>query len=282
MAATQAAITAYRKGYFNQELDFTDNSDWADRKARLLRYAVLGQYVNGNPYDKDIAKWANKHKADHGLYEHTRPIANPAYQLAEFYKTHVWGGWLDPSASANPDSALPIETENEKLREHIAKLWQWSNWTTRRNTAPFYGAAFGDVAIQVVDDVLTEKVYLKIVHPSKLDEFEKDAFGNIKAYRISYQRTDDQNESNKVEYTETAERDGDNVLYRLYKNGSPYAWDGSEAAEWEEPYGFIPMVHIQHRETPYGWGEAEIHPRLALVRELDDQQSLLNDQIRKT
>jgi hypothetical protein len=281
MAAFTAGTTAYRKGYFIQEPDFTDNSDWSDRKARLLRYEVLGQYVNGNPYDKDTATWARKYKADHGLYEHTRPIANPVYQLSEFYKTFVWGGRLDPNAGSDPDTALPIVTELENLRPFISQLWKWSNWNTSRNTVPYYGASFGDVAIQVIDDTTTGKVHLKIVHPSQLDEFEKDAYGNVKAYKISYQRTDDMG-SNQVEYTETAERDGDDVVYSLYKNGKPYAWDNAEFEQWAVPYGFIPMVHIQHRETPYGWGESEIYPRMALIRELDDQYSLLNDQIRKT
>jgi hypothetical protein len=281
MAAYTAAVASYQKGSFVQEIDFTDDSKWADRKYRLLRYAVLDQYVNGNPYDKDIVSWARKYKADHGLYEYTRPIANPVYQMAEFYKTYLWGGWLDPEASDDPSSALPIITENEALRPFIADLWKWSNWQTKRTTVPYWGASLGDVAIQVVDDTVTGKVYLKIIHPSMLTRFEKDPYGNIKAYEISYQRTDDTG-TNEVQYTETAERDGDDVIYKLYKNGALYPWDGVESAEWTEPYGFIPMVHIQHRETAYGWGEAEIAPRMALVRELDDQYSLLNDQIRKT
>lgn len=281
MAATSAAIAAYKKGSFNQPIDFTDNSDWSSREARLLRYAVLGQYVNGNPYDKDVAKWARKFKADHGLYEHTRPIANPVYQMAEFYKTYVWGGRLDMEAGNSPDTALPIETEFEHLRPFIAQLWKWSNWRMQRNIVPFYGASLGDVAIKIIDDTDSKKVYLSVVHPAKLDEFEKDPYGNIKAYKISYQRTDDEG-TNQVEYTETAERDeGTGVIYSLYKNGKLHAWDGAESGQWSEQYGFVPMVHIQHRETPYGWGEAEIHPRMALVREIDDQRSLLNDQIRK-
>lgn len=282
MAATTAAVTAYKKGSFTQDLDFTDDSNYADESSRLLRYAVFEQYLNGNPYDKDVAKWANKYKADHGLYEYTRPIANPILELVEFYETHIWGGWLDPEAGDSVESALPIVTEVEALREHIAQLWQWSNWIIERDNVARDGAGLGDAFIQVIDDVDHKKVHIKIVHPSKVRELVKDQYGNIKAYKISYMRTDDKEGStNEVEYTETAERDGDNVVYKLFKNGSPHPWDNAEFAEWSEPYGFIPMVHIMHRSTPYGWGAAEVYSRLALVREVDDQRSLLSDQIRK-
>lgn len=280
MAAYSAAVSAYRKGYFNQDIDFTDDNEWADFDARRMRYDFLWQYYNGNPYDKDVNNWARLYKSQQGLYEHTRPIENPAFELGDFYETYVWGGILDMNAGDSSESALPIVTEIEALRPHIASIFKWSNWTTRRNTIPLYGATMGDVFIQVVDNRDSNKVYIREVHPAKVAELEKDDFGNIKSYRVEYTRTDDKG-TNEVTYSETAMRDGDSVLYKLYKNGSPYAWDGAESAEWEEPYGFIPMVHIQHKETPHGWGQAEIHPRLALFRELDDQKSLLNDHIRK-
>lgn len=282
MAAFTAAVTAYRKGYFNQELDFTDDSDWADFDARRLRYAVMGAYYNGNPYDNDLNAWSRRLKADHGLYQHARPIANPVYTLGQFYRTYIWGGRLDPDAGDDEETALPLVGLNDSYRPMVGDIWRWSNWSTRRDVVPLQGATLGDAIIQVVDDVESGKVYIKEVHPSKISYLDKDAFGNIKGYEIRYRRSDDLNATNEVEYIEQCTRDGDNVIFKLYKNGAPYAWDGVPEPMWSVPYGFVPMVHIQHRETPYGWGEPEIYPRLALVRELDDQYSLLNDQIRKT
>jgi hypothetical protein len=284
MAAFSAARAAYRKGSFTQDIDFTEDSNWADYNARMLRYAVMSQYVSGNPYDQDTASWARAYKAQHGLYQYTRPIANPVYQVAEFYRTYLWGGRLSLDASDDPNTALPIvNLANESYRPYIAQVFNWSNWSTRRHQVPASGAVMGDAFIQVIDDQITQKVYLKVTHASKFEELDKDPFGNIKGYKISYQRTDDINEHQEVVYTETCERDDNGmVVYKLYKNGNLYPWDNAVEPEWTENYGFIPAVHIQHRETSYGWGEPELYPRLPLIRELDDQYSLLNDQIRKT
>lgn len=253
MAAVQAARSAYKKGAFNQEIDFAGDSDWENYSSRMLRYEVLEQYASNDPYDADVVKWAKRYKEAYTLYNHIRPIGNPAKRLVKFHKSHTWGGWLDPKAGAGSESALPIVTENENLRPHIAQLWKWSNWTTRRGDVVRDGTKLGDAFIQAIDDLGAKKVYLKSVHPSKVEDFVKDAYGNIKEYKISYMRTDDVKGNDKeVLYTEIAIRDGGEVVYSLFKNDKLHPWDGAEKPEWSVPYGFIPMVHIEHISTSSG------------------------------
>lgn len=286
--ATTAAITAFREKYFDADLlDVAETGDWGAWGARRLRYDVLWAYYQGNAY-RTIHTWSKKLKADFGLYRYIRDLYNPAYELGAFYRTYVWGGALDTNAGDGREkpSALPILAENDALRPAIAQLWQWSNWTTKRKLIPQFGAVLGDVFLQVVDDVRREKVYLKIVHPGIVKDVTLDPFGNVKGYVIEYDRPDDK--GHPATYTETAHRDGDDVIFSQYKNGQLFDWEYergvSEAGPEPEraiPYGFVPMVHIPHNDIGVVWGMAEAQPKLGLFREVDDQVSKLDDQIRK-
>jgi hypothetical protein len=285
-------IKAFREAYFDADAqDMTLDSDWGDADARAMRYDLLWAYYQGNAY-RNINTWARKYRHDYGLYRYTRDLYNPAAALATFYETYIWGGNLDPNASADLQSALPIETENERLRPAIARLWRDSNWATQRNIVPLWGSAMGDAFVGIVDDTRRQMVRMQVIHPAHISRLEKDANGNVKAYVIEYKRTDDLrgidlaagkvNDTGivEVDYKEVVTRDGDNIVYRLYKNGSPYAW-GNESAEWAVPYGFVPMVHFQHHDVGMFWGMAEAHPKLSLFRETDDLASKLDDQVRK-
>src|SRR5690606_6064623 len=85
-----------------------------------------------------------------------------------------------------------------------------------------------------------------------------------------------------VTYTETAERGaGEDVIFTTYLNGQPYPWNG-QAAEWVEPYGFIPLVLIHHNDVGLDWGWSELHPARSKIHELDDLASMLSDQVRKS
>lgn len=282
MAAISAAATAFREAYFDADSqDFTGLDDWSDFGARRLRYYVLWAYFQGNTY-RDIHSWAKKMRADFGLYKYTRDIYNPAFRLGSFYRSHLWGGQLDALAGdgQKEPSALPIVTKNEALREPIALLWKYSNWKVKRKLPPLYGSTLGDVFLEAVDDTERKKVYIKVVHPGLVKDVMKDPFGNVKGYAIEYQRQDPSDAKKTATYQEIVGRDGENVVYKTFMNGKPFAWDGGEA-EWSIPYGFVPMVHIQHFDVGLDWGMSELQPKLALFREVDDQGSKLNDQIRK-
>jgi hypothetical protein len=83
-----------------------------------------------------------------------------------------------------------------------------------------------------------------------------------------------------VTYKEVATRDGDDVVYQTYLDHELYAWDGI-SAEYTQPYAFVPMVVLQHNDVGLDFGWSELYPGLSKFREVDDQASKLNDQIRK-
>lgn len=280
MAATRAAYRAfYEPGVQTDPVDI--DGEFSDFDYRRLRYRMNWAFYENDVY-RNIHDWANAYKTTYGLYKYIRNIYNPTYRIGEFWKAHLWGGPLDFSMDGEPAmSALPILTNNEMLTPAIARLWQWSNWQINKDVVALYGTILGDVGLMVVDDVLRGKVYLKMIHPSIIQNLTLDDFGNVKGYVIQEERLSPINDNQTVTYTEIAERDGDNVIYRTFLNGNLYAWNG-DVNEWIEPYGFIPLVMIQHNNVGLDWGWSELHAARSKVHEVDDQASLLNDQIRKT
>lgn len=281
MAATRAGYAAFREQYLQGDPAEQEIADFSTPAARRLRYALLWSAYDNTIY-RDMHAFARSHRAAYGLYKHVRAIHNPAYRLGEFYATHLLGGSLSRDADAT--GAIPIETDNETLRPAIAALWQASKWQTGKDIYARTGAVLGDVALAVVDDAARKKVYLKVIHPGAITSVLLDPFGNVKAYQIDEQRQDPRphaRDGQYVTYTETAERDRDTVVYTTYLDGTPYAW-GDAGAQWAEPYGFVPLVLVQHLNVGLDWGYSELLAGLSKIREVDDLASKLSDQIRKS
>lgn len=272
-----SGLRAFREAFLSA--DVQDPDDWQDFDGRQTRYALLWSLYENTAY-RSIHSWATAYKSTFGLYKYARNLYNPAYRLGEFWKTHLWGGALDLEAGRG--GALPVVARYEPLRKAIAQIWRWSNWQIKKDVATLWGSVLGDVAIKVIDDTERAKTYLELVHPATLAGVQMDPFGNVKAYTIQETRQHPLNPAQEVTYTETAERGaGEEVIFRTYLNSQPYPWNG-QAAQWVEPYGFIPLVVIQHNNVGLDWGWSELHPALAKIREVDDLASLLTDQIRIT
>lgn len=270
-----AGMAAFREAYLHA--DAQDAGEFGSPAARQLRYEILWAFFENTAYRK-IHTWAQKFKADFGLYKHTRNVYNPAARLGNFWQTYLMGGALDPLAG--PAGALPIITENDALRPAIANLWRDSNWMVNKDVFTLRGAVLGDAALRVVDDPERGKVYLQLVNPGALADVTLDAFGNVKGYTLEEARADPRNAERSVIYRETAERADADVVYATFLDGAPYAWNG-QAAEWTEPYGFVPLVLCQHNNVGLSWGWSELHPALSKIREVDDVASKVSDHVRK-
>lgn len=261
-----------------------DIEDWSAQEARIMRYAIAWAQYEQTSY-RDVHKWATAYRKQYALYKYIRPVYNPAYRLGEFWKGHLFGGLLDPDVGE--EGAIPVATENEALRVAIAELWKWSRWQVQKDILTVRGAILGDVAIRVVDDVVKERVYLDLLHPGYLEEVEKDAFGNVKGYTIRKNESDPQSPARTVVYTEVVSREGDLVVYETFLNGKPYAWPenverGQAVSRWTEPYGFVPLVVIQHNDVGLEWGWSELHPIRSKVQEVDDIAAQVSDHVRRT
>ncbi len=283
-----AGVRAFRKAYVSASDLASLDGDYGSWDARLMRYAILWAYFEQSQYDS-IHRWSTAYKAEYGLYKHLRAIYAPGHRLGTFWQTHLMGGLLDPDAGDGKavPSALPIATENAKLRNAIAHLWKMSNWQVNKDIWTLRGAVLGDSALRVRDDVARQAVYLELVHPSIIKSKEEDSFGHVKGYTLEEERADPENKRRSVTYSEIVTRDGDNVVYQTLLNGSPYAWpgqvdrSGNAVSTWSEPYGFVPFVTVQHANVGLDWGWSELYPALGKMREVDDLASKLHDQMRK-
>lgn len=282
---------AFRKEYLSTGLTEGTDITFADFEARRLRYDIFWRFYENTAYDS-INKWMQKYMSDYGLYEYTRPVYNPTSRLGDFWHTHLMGGYLDPEAGDGLiiPNALPIlipdenKDGDEDLRAAIAQVWNWSRWQAKKDIVGLLGTILGDMALYIVDDPVSKAVYIDLMHPGLIKDVDMDRRGNIKAYEIVETRIDpeDDRQKRQVQYTETATREGDNVVFRTYRDASPYHWDGNPGEEWSEAYGFIPLLLIQHKDVGMEWGWSELHSGRVKFMEMDDLSSKAHDQIRKS
>lgn len=279
-----AAVKAFQEQFVITGV--LDSSAFEEAGARLLRYELLWAAYENTAY-RDIHKWAQVYRNKYGLYKYIRNIYNPAYRLGEFWKGAIWGGLLDQEAAQK--GAIPVAVgkgvDEAALRTGLSNLWKISNWNVNKDICTLRGSVLGDSAIRIVDDPEKQEARMELVHPATIADVTVDARGFVKAYTIEYLRDLD---GKTYTYTEKAERgDGDNVDYSTFKDNQPFAWpgqtdsDGNERQEWSEPYGFIPLVIIQHNNVGLDWGWSESHPLRSKMNEIDDLASKLHDHIRK-
>jgi hypothetical protein len=280
-------LSAFREAYLSAGV--VESSEFGDWNARQLRYAIYWAYFQNDAYSK-LHTWSTKFKADYGLYRYIRGIYNPAFRLASFWQAHLMGGALDAAAGDGKakSSALPIlipdtNAQAEALRLALATLWRDSNWQVKKDVLTLRGSVFGDVGLRIVDDPDRAKVYLDLVSPDLIRDLTMDPFGNVKGYVLEDVRDDPRGTGNvdrDVTYREVCTRDGDNVHWQTFLDNTPFAWNGT-AAEWDEPYGFVPFVFIKHNDIGLDWGLSELHAGRAKFSEADDIASKTSDQIRK-
>lgn len=277
-------LSAFRESMLASDSMHVD--DFLDFDSRRVRYAMNWAAYENNVY-RNIHSWAVAYRQQYGLYRYIRSIYSPGYRLGEFYKAHIFGG--DLNSAAEESGAIPIATDNEALRPAIAELWKRSRWEINKDILTLRGAVFGDIMIQIIDDVSRGRVYLEILHPGLFKSIKKDPFGNIKAYEIEEYRQDPRsNTARTVKYNEVVSRDGEMVVYETFLDDAPYAWPdhvdrtGEAKSIWQEPYGFVPVVHILHNDIGLDWGWDEAHPIRPKMQEVDDLAAQISDQIRKT
>jgi hypothetical protein len=265
--ATRAAVSEFVRVYNDPEGTQTRGAF----QTRAGRYIYLWQYYNNAAFE-ELAGWG-AYKGQHHLYRHTRSIYNPVRRLVDFYGGIVYPGYLTSDAMPLPDGtpcAIPIsEDTSPALRAAVGQLWQWSNWQIGKALLVRYGAALGDVLLEVIDDTERGKVTLDVTWPGLVRDLELDMYGNVKSYTIEYEYEEDDRT-----YTYTRMVDSESV--RTLRNGQPYAY--SEAgAEYANPYGFVPACWVQHTVTGGEHGDPAVR-NIAAIDELNSLAAHTLDQ----
>jgi hypothetical protein len=262
MTATQAFVSTFNE----RALVPTEYYSWDVYESRLFRYALSESYYTSTVY-KAITPFAQRLKSTNDLYKYIRAIQNPVYRLVEAYVAKVYGGSIDFEDLST--GAIPILMADDTLKEALKQLYLWSNWNIQKGLYVRQGSQLGDVYIKTVDEVDNQRVRMEVLHPGKVKETEIDAVGNIKTAIIEYEREDPLTRK-FYNYTETIDQE-------LFT----FARDGKEYERFPNLYGFVPLVHVKHKDVGMMSGANAFHAQMSKIDELNDASSILNDQVRK-
>lgn len=248
--------------------DFYDRSDV---------YKYLWTYYTNTAYDSLDAIWIRlRVRSKH--YRYTRPIYNPTRRLVDLYAGAVWPGVLTAQPEDLPSNAqvavpLPKKTPLE-LRAAMDQIWQWSNFSAQRYGLIRFGAALGNVMVEIVDDVDRGKVTFDILWPSHVKALSLDAGGQVKSYAIEYDYEDHEDEK---DYTYRREVTADTI--KTFRDGEAYSYNGVPSS-YANPYGFAPAVWISHANIASVFGLPAVR-NISKIDELNSAASHANDQLHK-
>lgn len=257
--------------------------------SKTNRYDWFWALYWNTAYDQ-LASYAANYPAGSKLYRYTRGLRNPVGRYVDFYVANVWGGMLDLDAGDGRDtaSALPIVTDEDTLRPAIAKIWQWSNWNSRRNLATLYSTVLGDAFIKIVDRPSLQRCYLQVRWPGEFTAVEWDDFNHVKSCTIEYQVEDGKE---RYRYKEIIEHPavwgGSRTRFRTFRDDRPWAYpanadgSGTPMAEWQAPYDFVPVVHVPWMDVGQGWGATGFVKTLRKIDAANALASQIADQVGK-
>lgn len=252
-------------------------------------YNLLWAYYNGSMFEKIVGtfngvfntwalsanNWA-AYKMNYNLYRNIRLIYNPTKRLVDFYAGQVYPGVLSEDGEQLPDGqqlAIPFAKDMPpQLKNAIAQFWQWSNWQSRKTVHVRYGAALGNVLIEVIDDLEHARISADIIWPGFIGDLKLDSDGNVKSYALEYQA---QEELSAFIYR----KEVDAQQFRYFKDGHPF--DYGDGAIADNPYGFVPAIWIKHVDIGGIHGSAAIAGSLGKIDELNNLASHAHDQIHK-
>ncbi len=265
-------------------------TNWEAYDTRLWRYNLFDLYAHNAVYTA-LETAAKMHKFAEGLYKYTRTIYNPVQRSIDAQVGHCYAGALDMETLEA--GAVPLLGIDDTLRAALRNVWKWSDWARAKMLYTRTAARYGDAVLKVVDDVQSGKVRLEVLHPGVLRDVEMDGVGFIKRAVIEYlipdpdfDATEDGQETQRlVTYREeiTQER----FATYIVRNGeaTPYAFQrslaGEAVAEWENPYGFVPVTIAKARDEGMTWGLPLYATTLPKIDQLNALASLLADQVQK-
>jgi len=251
--------------------------DWSAYDYRLFRYGFYSLLYHNKVFTA-LERYRRQHLKERGLYRFTRPIYNPILRLVELEAAKAYGGALDWDDFSH--GAIPLQNADDRVIEAVRQVFKWSNWGQRKSLYGRNCSRFGDAVINITTDFFSQKVRLELLHPGVIKKAETGPTGFVKSVVIEYDRQEKEDEK---PWRYTLEIDEDR--FATYKDGEPFAFHadpfGRLTAEWENPYGFVPLVLAQSMDIGEGWGATSFHASIEKIEEANDLASVLHDQVRK-
>lgn len=238
MTAIRNATSAFRFTLRNPG-DSVANDLYSDR----LRQYALGWNAYTNQAFSALSGYQDYARGS-GLYEKTRAIYNPATVIVDFYASHVYQGVLTDDGMTLPDGeqlAIPISRDaSPELKAAIAQLWQWGNWQQHMSLGVMYGAAMGDMFVEGVENIEKGRVWPQVIPPPHIKEIEFDERGNVTYYEKEYSFYSRADKRAYI-YTKRVSKERIETL----RDNQPFDYGGG--AVYDNPFGFVPLVHNAHR-----------------------------------
>ena len=270
----RAAVGAGMSAWRGTTPTIPEATVWDDNENRLARYALYELYYNNTPYDQVLRSNTGNQPTAKKLYKDIRPIYNPVHRLVQTYQSEVMGGALDMEHLTT--GAMRIVGADDTLKDAIRQTLKWSNWQTEKGWFVHNGALYGDAFLKVIDDRVRRKVRLEVLAPQKVKSMEVDAVGNIVEIVIEYPIKGEDGKEQTYREEITKEH------FATFLDNDPYSVFGENGeSKWANVYGFVPVVHCAFSNTGSLFGANAFHSQLPKINEIDDQGSVLNDNVRK-
>lgn len=254
-----------------------DTTQFATRK---MAYDLYWSYYNNAAFERVSTDLWQAYREQYRLYPYIRSIYNPTRRLVGFYVGSIYPGLVtvDPMMETNGvPIAIPLgEQMPDELRNAIGQVFQWSNWQSAKDRLVKFGAATGDVGIEIVDDMERERVYPIVRWPGHVCDVDRDERGNVERAVIEYEvdERDEAGDMEKYQYRKVMTKES----IVTYRNGNPYDFSGL-GAEVPNEYGFVPFVWCQHADVGSDHGTPAIDGVLGKIDQLNDLVSRVHKQM---
>lgn len=275
MRAVQTGYSAYRDEDQSADSDLFDTYE-----ARLARYRLNTIYFENKQYSPfNRVRYAARFTK---RYRHMRAIYNFVSRLVDMEVNKTYGGRID-WAGGLKTGAIPIvlgQRTNPIVTECVLQILEWSNFGDGKDTYVRNGSTLGDsflkgVTVENEDEAGNKtysKVYIEVLDPHKVKDFDLDERGNVTRIVIEYWRPDNKNGGKDWLYREEI----DKYWFRFYR-------DDELTESYPNPYGYVPSVHVPHKHMVGGKksGVTSFHNTLEKLDELNDGASVAKDGQRK-
>lgn len=268
-----SGVRAFNYAFNERYLIPVDRFENETYEARTFGYALAESFYHNSVY-RSIETFSATLKHQYSLYKHIRGVYNPVYRQNEIIKSKIAGGAIDWE---NLDTGPYQVVADDALKPLITQVWRWSNFGTLKGVYVHMAALLGDCGLWVTDDVERGKVRIEVMHPARIQDADFDESGNVKSAVIEYEREWLNPDTGKREDV-TYRMEADKGSFRTLKNGEPFAWH-NDMAEWDNPYGFVPLVVAKYKSVGRKWGVNAFHASMEKIHETNSLASILADSI---
>lgn len=260
-------------------------------------YNILRAYYENNGLYDELAEVLQERGEWH---QAMKPLRNPAYRIVEFYVDHVWPGMLPEALPIVPDAGA-----SENIAQAIQQVWTWSNWGASKQLAVRQIAQYGDLFIKVSQTDDLRRVFLQLIEPQFVIDFDEDTRGFLTWIRIDVPVEErDETTGEVAQSTRTEIWSKTDLRIWTHDQGSGadvdqlgdpdemYNLPGDVAADLAQPAAdgetrpgtslgidFIPIVHVKFRDVGDKRGAAAILLALDKIDEANASATRLHQML---